>query len=161
MRNTLSGHESRADVTIVGVGNLFRGDDGVGILAARRLREKLPEVQIMECDGDLPDILDAMRSENALIVIDAMRSAAAPGTVHRIDAHAQPLSTGLFRTSSHAVGIAEVVELARVLGQLPGRLIFYGIAGAQFAPGDSISAQVRRGLTEVVARVVDEVRGHA
>jgi hydrogenase maturation protease len=161
MRHALSGHARRADVTIIGIGNLFRGDDGVGLLAVRRLREQLPDVRIVECDGDLPGILDGLRSESALIVIDAMRSAAAPGTVHRIEAHAQPLPAGLFRTSSHAVGIAEVVELARALGQLPGCFIFYGIEGARFAPGDSISPPVRRGLTEVVARVIDEVRGHA
>ena len=161
MRNTLPGYESRARVTIIGVGNVTRGDDGVGILAVRRLRERLPDARTVESSGDLADILDAMEGEDALILIDAMRCAAAPGTVHRIDAHAEQFPTNLFCTSSHAVGVAEVMELARALGQLPARLIFYGIAGAQFAPGDSISAAVLRGLTEVVGRVVDEVRGHA
>ena len=148
-------------MTIIGVGNVMRGDDGVGILAVRRLRERLPEARIVESSGDFADILDVMEGEDGLILIDAMRCPAAPGTVHRIDGHAGQFPTNLFRTSSHAVGVAEAMELARALGRLPGHLVFYGIAGAQFAPGDSISAAVRRGLTEVVARVVDEVCRHA
>ena len=161
MRDTLPGHESRTGVTIIGVGNVMRGDDGVGILAVRRLRARLPEARIVESSGDFGDILDAMEGEDALILIDAVRCSAAPGTVRRIDAHAEQFPTGLFRASSHAVGIAEGVELARAFGQLPGRLVLYGIAAAKFAPGDSLSAPVRRGLKEVVARVLDEVRGHA
>jgi len=139
----------------------MRGDDGVGILAVRRLRERLPEARIVESNGDFAQILDAIEREDAVILIDAMRCPADPGTVQRIDAHAGQFPTNLLRTSSHAVGVAEAMELARALGRLPGHLVFYGIAGAQFAPGESMSAEVDRGLTEVVALVVDEVQRHA
>jgi hydrogenase maturation protease len=148
-------------VTIIGVGNVMRGDDGVGILAVQRLRERLPEARIVESNGDFAQILDAIEREDAVILIDAMRCPAGPGTVHRIDGHAGQFPRNLFRTSSHAVGVAEAIELARTLGRLPGRLVFYGVAGAQFAAGDPISVEVDRGLTEVVARVVDEVHRHA
>ena len=42
---------------ILGVGNDFRGDDAVGLFAARRLRERLPPARVIECDGDLAGIV--------------------------------------------------------------------------------------------------------
>lgn len=142
---------------ILGVGNDFRGDDAAGLLAVRRLRERLPKVRVIECDGDLAGAVERWTGEDAVIVIDAVSSGAEAGTIHRFEAHARPLSSRFFRGSTHAFGVAEAVELARALDRLPHRLIVYGIEGASFATGDSLSPQVAAAVEEVVIRVVEEV----
>ena len=38
----------------------------------------------------------------------------------------------VFRTSTHAFGVAEAVRLARVLDLMPGRPLIYGIEGRRF-----------------------------
>jgi hydrogenase maturation protease len=48
---------------------------------------------------------------------------AAPGTIRRLDAIAQPFPKGAFRRSTHAFGVAEAIELSRAMGELPKSLV--------------------------------------
>lgn len=146
---------------ILGVGNDFRGDDAAGLHAARRLREKLPQARVIERDGDLAGAIECWTGEDMVIVIDAVFSGAEAGTIHRFEAHARPLSSRFFRGSTHSFGVAEAIELARALDRLPRRLIVYGIEGASFTTGDSLSPRVAESVEEVVIRVVEEVGRNA
>jgi hydrogenase maturation protease len=147
VRDALPRPDRRADL-IAGVGNDWRGDDAVGLVAARRLRELLPGVRVVELGGDASALLDAWAGAGLAIVIDAVRSGAPPGTIHRLDGR-PPAALRL--GSTHAVGLAETIELGRVLGRLPARLELYGIEGARFETGAE--------LTPAVARAVDELCG--
>lgn len=143
---------------LIGVGNEFRGDDGVGILAARRIREKtLPGIIIVECDGEATSLLDAWAGMKTVVIIDAVASGAPPGTIHRIDARRQSVSQELFPFSTHALGLAHAVELARSLGKLPINLVIYGIEGEQFTAGSNLSPKVQKALNEVLQLVTGEL----
>ncbi len=143
---------------LIGVGNEFRSDDGVGILAARRIREKnFPGIVIVECDGEAASLMDAWAGMKTVVIIDAVSSGAPPGTIHRIDARRQSVSQELFPFSTHALGLAHAVELARSLGKLPINIIIYGIEGEQFSAGSSLSPKVQEALNEVLQLVTGEV----
>jgi hydrogenase maturation protease len=129
--------------TVVGVGNAWRGDDGAGLELARRLRG-LAGVDVRELDGDPAALLDALAGAGEAIVIDAVRSGAPPGTIHRLDAAALP--AGLRSASSHALGVAEALALGRALDRLPARLELYGIEAGELAPGAPLSAPVARAV---------------
>lgn len=49
--------------------------------------------------------------------------------------------------------MAEAIELARTLKQLPAKLIIYGIEGKHFAFGMGLSPEVEQATAEVVATV--------
>ena len=144
---------------IVGVGNRFRGDDAAGLAAAERLRERLPEARVVEREGDLARLLDDWEGEDAVIVVDAMSSDAPAGTVRRFEAHRAPLPAAFARGSTHALGVAESVELARALGKLPPRVVIYGIEGARFRAGEGLSEAASSGVETVVEAVARELRG--
>ncbi len=146
---------------ILGVGNVFRGDDAAGILAARRLAQRLPQARVRECDGDLTAALDAWNGEDCVYVVDAVASGATVGTIHRFAAHADPLPACVFRGSTHAFGIADAVEMARALGQLPQQVIVYGIEASGFEQGQPLSPAVAVVVDEVVDRIVKEVASDA
>jgi hydrogenase maturation protease len=136
---------------VLGIGNAARRDDGVGVWIARQLAARLgdgADVRVLGDDGFA--LLDALASVEAAILIDAVQSGAAPGTVHRFDAAAQALPPTLLRCSTHALGVAEAIELARALGQLPARLAVYGIEGADFGIGDGLSAPVAAAAAALV-----------
>jgi len=59
--------------------------------------------------------------------------------------------------STHGLGVAEAIELARVLGRLPARLQVYVIEGQRFEHGAKISPELHSGIVEVVHRIVDAV----
>ena len=69
----------------------------------------------------------------------------------------QELPPELFRTSTHHLGLAEAVELARTLGRLPQRLVVYGVEGASFEIGDKLTAEVRNGSEQAAAAIREEV----
>jgi hydrogenase maturation protease len=61
------------------------------------------------------------------------------------------------RVSTHAFGVAEAIELARVLHQLPPVLVIYGVEGATFELGADLSEQVAAAVPQVVAQVRQEL----
>lgn len=140
---------------VLGIGNAARRDDGVGAWVARRLAARCgqaADVRVLGDDGFA--LLDALAGAEAAILVDAVQSGAAPGTVHRFDAAAQALPPALLRCSTHALGVAEAVELARALGQLPARLAVYGIEGADFGIGEGLSAPVAAAAAALVEELV-------
>ena len=148
----------RSRTLIIGLGNEYRRDDAVGLVVARRLREAAPEsVLVREETGEGASLLESWQDADAVILIDAVRSDAAPGTVHRLDAHEGPVAREFFRFSTHAFGLAEAVELARALGRLPPRLIVYGVEGKSFEAGVGLSPEVGAAVGAVVERVLEEL----
>jgi hydrogenase maturation protease len=148
-----------SNILVIGIGNDHRGDDAVGLTVARRLKQQLPaSVAIGEASGEGTALLEAWRKAALVILIDAVQSGATPGTIHRIDARAQSVPSNFFHYSTHAFGVAEAVELGRALGQLPPRLVIYGIEGETFAAGVGLSAVVEKAAGEVTRRVIEELR---
>lgn len=143
---------------VVGVGNPDRGDDGAGRAVARRLRGTLPEgVTLAEADGEATALLAHLDGADAAFLVDACVSGAPAGTVRRIDVGVAPLPEGAFGLSTHGLGLAQAVGLARALGRLPPRCVVYAIEGASFAPGGPLSPAVAGAVEEVARRLRAEV----
>jgi hydrogenase maturation protease len=149
---------------IVGVGNALRGDDGAGLEVARRVRQRpdADHVLVRELEGEGVRLLDLWTGARAVVLVDSVRSGVAPGTVHRVDATGGPLPAGLrTSTSTHAVGVAEAIELARALGRLPNRLVVYGIEADAFDTGAELSPDVAAAVDRVADAVLGEARALA
>jgi hydrogenase maturation protease len=136
-------------ITIICVGNSIRGDDGAGPAAAERLRARGVPVLVEEP----ANLIELWSGADDVVVVDTVQSGAQPGTVHRVDATSEPLPAVLRSGSTHLLGLADAVELARVLGRLPERLRILGIEGGSFGWGDPLSAEVE----QAVAQLVDEL----
>jgi hydrogenase maturation protease len=142
---------------IIGIGNEYRGDDAVGLIVARRLKERLAgSFTVLEQSGDGAALMEAWQGAETVIIIDAVMSGAAPGTIHRFDASVQPLPKDTFRCSTHAFGVAEAIELSRALSELPQSLVVYGIEGKNFAAGVGLSSEVEKAVGEVARRAHTE-----
>lgn len=142
-------------VLVVGVGNLARGDDAAGLLVAHRIRQREPRIAVVEA-SDAADCLEALRRGSRVVVVDAMRTGAPVGTVRRFDVREEPLPASFSPGSTHALGLATAVELARTLGALPRRAVVYGIEGARFELGAAASPEVLATVDSVVEAVVAE-----
>lgn len=144
---------------VIGVGNPYRRDDAAGREVVRRLRRRAPGgVRLAELGGEGAALLEAWEGADLVILVDAVASGAAGGTVYRFDAADGPLPAVLLRDSTHAVGVADAVELARALGRLPRRLLVYGIEGEHFSAGVGLSPRVRRAVRGVVASILADLR---
>lgn len=151
-------NDRRPPVLIIGVGNEDRSDDAAGLLVARKLKENnLMAAAVQQQSGEALSLLEAFSGAVNVILVDAVQSGATPGTVHRFEAHREPLPARYFCCSTHSLGVAEAVELARALGRLPHRLLVYGIEGAHFDPGMPISAEVISAIEEVIQQIRHDV----
>lgn len=143
---------------VIGVGNEYRSDDAVGLAIVQTLKAKhLPSILCLESDGDGTTLIDTWSHTGRVIIIDATSSGAEPGTIYRFDALTQPLPANYAFSSTHAFGVAEAIQLARTLDQLPASLIVYGIEGKNFVAGIELSPEVKHAVQEVVELVEQEV----
>ena len=155
--------DSIQDRERLGVGNLdgvaIRGAnlDAIGGGAAGGVRS----VEIATL-ADPTALIDLMAGRDLVVVVDAVRSGAAPGTLHVRDAGAAdpPLpSWGAGATSTHGFGLAEVLDLARTLGALPERLVVVGVEAAGFDHGAQLSPAVSAAVPAAVAAALDLIAG--
>jgi hydrogenase maturation protease len=112
---------------------------------------------VLDCADDPTRLLDAWEGMDTVVVVDAVCSGAAPGTVRRVEAGDGPLPRDLRLASTHAMGIADALELGRALGRVPRRVVVLGIEGASFAMGDVMTQAVADALDELVASVLREL----
>jgi len=144
---------------VIGCGNEHRGDDAAGLLVVRRLREL--GLRTAEMGGEGVSLLDLWSGAGDVILVDAVLTGAEPGTVFRWDALRERIPRGAFRCSTHHFGVAEAVELGRILDRLPRSLKIYGIEAAQFELGAPPAPAVREAIESLAARIADEVfAGH-
>ncbi|MBI5154620.1 hydrogenase maturation protease [Candidatus Poribacteria bacterium] len=146
-------------VLVIGVGNEYRGDDSAGLLLARRVAAlQIPDVEVSEASGEGAGLIHAWTDHANVFLFDAVRSGRQPGAIHRLAASESPIPSDFFNYSTHAFGLAEAVELSRVLGHLPANLVIYGIEAANVHMGESLTPEVERAMGAVLERVVPELQ---
>ena len=144
---------------IIGVGNPYRGDDGVGHAVVRALRDlPLPGVALRTVSGEATQLIDAWSSADQVVVIDASHSGTDVATISHFDARDDNLPATLERASTHGFGVAEAVALARNLDRLPAHLDVYAIEGANFEPGEGLTAEVAAAVRLLARQLADLAR---
>jgi hydrogenase maturation protease len=125
-------------------------------VVAERLREA--GATVLDCADEPTRLLDEWAGLDTVVVVDAVvTGSAAPGTVHRVESADDPLPRDLRLASTHAVGIADALELGRALGRVPRRVVVLGVEGARFGMGDEMTPAVAHALADVAARALAEL----
>ena len=111
---------------VIGIGNVIRSDDGLGVHAARRLRDRRrhgDDVEIIEGGTAglmlLPRVAEAYR----VILIDAIAFGASPGTLTRLEDGRGAFPTGM---TPHDVGLSDLLDAARLTDSWPQELVLHG-----------------------------------
>ncbi|MBO1334418.1 hydrogenase maturation protease [Streptomyces sp. VRA16 Mangrove soil] len=153
-------------IAVIGVGNEFRRDDGVGWAAVALLAERArqrplpPGTRLATCDGDPGRLIGLWEGAELAVVLDAAHAhPGTPGRVHRIELDAVRLNRPP-EAGSHGLGLGEAVELARVLGRLPGRLVVYAVEGADSSLGTQMTPDVAASVEHLARTVEDEIVRH-
>jgi hydrogenase maturation protease len=143
---------------VVCVGNPDRGDDGLGPLVAKTLAGALPaDVRLTCANGDMLGLIPQWSGVDGMICVDAAALLTTPGRIHRFDLATTELPRDMAPPSSHALGLAEAIALARALEQAPRHIVVYAVEGAAFAGGAAMTPAVATAAGEVARRVVAEV----
>jgi hydrogenase maturation protease len=145
---------------VIGVGNQFRRDDGVGPAVLDLLRPAVPAtVRLVASDGEPVRLIEEWAGADLALVIDALPPGAggAAGQAYRLvvarDVAAAPPGT----TSSHGLGLGEAIGLGRVLDRMPARLIVHAVQAAECGYGVGLTPAVAAAAAEVAAAVLAEL----
>ncbi len=138
-------------VLVLGLGNPIMGDDGVGIIALERFRERYGEhdgVELMDGGTWGMNLLPWIESAGKLLLVDAIRAGLAPGADVFLDGPDLPRVLGQ-KLSAHQVDIVDVLTLAQVRGTLPADTVALGV--------EPLLVEMRRDLTPAVSAGTDRL----
>jgi hydrogenase maturation protease len=142
---------------ILGLGNPILSDDGIGIVLARRLEKRLPDVDVATANMVGLDLLEVIGGYRVLFVIDALATVGGrSGTLHLLS----PADGTLHLFSSHGVNFFEILELGRQLGKpMPEVKAIYGIEIDRELPfGEELTALVANKLENYIEEIVRDIR---
>jgi len=156
-----------SSLLVIGVGNPDRGDDAAGWIAAKRVADRCQgwvgggpgKVRVCQSAGDPASLIDAWDGAEDVVVIDAVVTGGPVGTVCVVDLLRQPGFPVGRQVSSHGMGPAEAVALARSLDTLPASLTLVGIEAKSFTPGDGLSPGVLEGIEAALDLIEARHRG--
>jgi hydrogenase maturation protease len=135
---------------VIGLGNRDRGDDAVGLAVADRLATHVVPADVLAWERPELDLLDVLPRYDRVVVVDAVRSGAAPGTVHE-DPTVLKDPTGL---GSHGFGLAAVLELADALGRTAPRVHLLLVEIGPVEHGRALTPAVRAAADDVLDRLL-------
>ncbi|GAB7035484.1 hydrogenase maturation protease [Streptomyces sp. NPDC021749] len=156
-----------ARATVIGVGNEYRRDDGVGwavvaCLARRGKRRPLPRGVGLTCtDGDPARLISAWGDVRLAILVDAAHARPArPGRVHRLRFPGELPSTPHGEAGSHGFPLDATLRLARALDRLPEELLVYAVEATDTGLGTRMSPQVAAAVEPLAQRIEEDLLRH-
>ena len=145
-----------SDVVVIGYGNELRGDDAVGPVVARQLRNcRLPDgVKVMDCHCLMPELADDISTARWVIFVDSsveadLQAATAGSITHRklSGATLDPSPLG------HTLDPRSLMELAQRLYPCSPKAELFTVTGDRFEIGDTMSPEVVQAAGELVAQI--------
>jgi hydrogenase maturation protease len=146
------------EIVIVGLGNSYRKDDGVGVAAAAVLDGlAFPGVRVVTGIVEPTSLLEAWSGARLAVVIDgAVGTPAVPGRVRRCTVGDVVAASEGF--SSHSVDIVRTHALGQMLGRVPDALVVFTIEVADTGHGIGLTPRVAGAVPEVVNLAVAEIK---
>jgi hydrogenase maturation protease len=148
-------------VLVLGVGNLLLSDDGVGVHTIQRLQEvaRLPEeVQVVDGGTSGLDLLHYLEGVSHMIIVDAVETGQAPGTLMRITGDQVPAYLSL-KMSPHEIGLPDMLFAAKLRDLYPEEVVIWGVQPATTGVGLDLSPPVAAQLDVLVEKVLEELKG--
>jgi hydrogenase maturation protease len=133
---------------VLGIGNTILTDEAAGVRAAEALQGayRVPaNVQVIDGGTSGMEMLEDLSNLDLLVVLDVVKTGAAPGTVVRIAGDQIPV---FFRRklSPHQIGLPDVLASLELLDALPDEIVVIGV--------EPISLELGMEMTETIAHCV-------
>jgi len=133
---------------VLGIGNTILTDEAAGVRAVEALERgwKLPE-NVLAIDGGTSgmEMIEDLSNLDFLVVLDVVKTGAAPGTVVRIAGDEIPV---FFRSklSPHQIALPDVLASLELLDTMPKEIVVLGV--------ELISLELGMEMTPTVAEKV-------
>jgi hydrogenase maturation protease len=147
---------------VLGLGNLLRSDDGVGVHAIRRLqRDSIVPPRVVLMDGGTQglSLLPHISGFRRILMIVAVDAGQPPGTIIRLEGDAVEKFPG--KTLVRRLGFADLMIALKFLGECPKEVIVIGMQPQSSDWSVELTAPVGRSLGELLAVVIAQLESWA
>lgn len=142
----------KSGAVVIGVGNTFRRDDGIGpAVAAAIARRRPPGVTVLSCAGEMTQIMDAWADARVAVVVDAA-TGGEPGEVRRCGLDDFVDATPY---SSHELSLRTTFDLAQALDRAPAAVVVVTVGVTDTGHGEGLTPPV----ADALDRAADVVLG--
>lgn len=149
----------KPDILVIGIGNPYRYDDGVGFFVIDLLQKMEIDAEIRRVKPDGYSLLETWKGRELVIIIDAARGMGPAGTIRFFDALKDKIHTKLSPVSSHSLSLPETISLGLTLDQLPEKLLVFAIEAGYLRYGTDLSPDVETAgvhVTEQIREIINE-----
>ena len=150
---------SPQNIVVLCIGNLLLSDEGVGVHVAHELiHMNLPQgVSVVEGGTDGFRLLNVITDVDRLIVVDAIKGGASPGSIYRFDINEVKNCPSGFKTSVHQIGILEVINLSGLIGKTPHTTVI-GIEPKSLEMGMELSPEIKEKVPRIIELIFEEIK---
>jgi hydrogenase maturation protease len=145
-------------IAILGLGNLMRTDDAVGMLAIQQLRAdpRFPRSVSLIEGGTLGlDLLYPLDGITHLLALDAIDAGARPGTLLRYSG--QEIADLPISKSVHLLGFSDLIGAMRLVDSAPSEIIVLGVQPEETDWGTQLTSKVETALTVLAECAISQV----
>lgn len=145
---------------VLGLGSAVLCDDGAGVKVLERLQAHGPGPEVsltMGGTGGLA-LVDMIEACDRLIIVDAIQTGAAPGTIHQLGMADLASAMPFHMVSSHGPNLLEIMRLRETLldHPPPGDIIIFAIEAADIATlSEACTPEVENAIDKVVQRILE------
>lgn len=154
-----AGREVEGKIVVIGLGNVFMRDDGIGIHVATELRRHNLGRDVLVYDYQEMDLslLEYFQGASKVVVVDALKSGKPPGTVSKylIATRQGPL---LQLPNLHGLQLFDLFDLANQAGLLSSPVVIVGVEPKDCSLGEEMSEELVTALPRAVGEVIKELR---
>ncbi len=158
------GMDQKKERTIlIGIGNPILCDDGVGIYAARSIKERLQEsnhwkVDVAETSAAGLELIDLVEGYGKAILIDSTKTERFPsGQIYKLNV--DELNDNTDPLNIHLMGIRGALDFGKKIGkEMPHSISIYAIEVQDNTTfGERLSPEVQKRLPDLVIQVLQEI----
>ena len=140
----------KSKILVIGVGNPFRGDDGIGSAIIKILRtENSPDFVLVDGGTDGLALLDQLAEYKKAIIIDAVQMLEAPGVVRLFVPEEARIKIKSDVLSTHGFGLAEMLKLADELN-IKTKIKIIGIQPKSIDFGEGLSDEIKNQIPQIL-----------
>jgi hydrogenase maturation protease len=154
--------EPRISMLVLGLGNVLCGDDGAGVVAVHKLRRgwHLPsDVRVVDGGTLGLDLLALVAASDRVILVDAVRADAPPGTIVRLVG--DEVAPAVYeRLSPHQIGVADLLAGAAWCDRYPHEVVIVGVVPESVELQIGCTPAVTASLDALVFAVLAELTAH-
>ncbi|MBN1898701.1 MAG: hydrogenase maturation protease [Spirochaetes bacterium] len=146
---------------IIGLGDDYYGDDAIGLVLIRKLKEDRPlgkKVICLEIGKKSFQIIDHLDAHQKILIIDAVRMGLDPGEFRIFKFSDVKPKIEKEILSFHQFGLAENLLLADWLGNDLSRVFIFGIEPEKLETGQGLSKEVEDKIDKYVRSIISWIR---